>query len=178
MDFRSAAPLERPEVADHSDTHTDNGRAQNARPVRMVRTLRLESYDAQRHYPLIASWWKARGSASLPAGVLPPTGSITMQGSTPVAACLVWLTNAQAAYLAFPVSAPELDARTAYRAVSLAIEGAIAIAREAGCQMIWATTASRGIDRLYGRAGLTRTSQQGNYFMLIGEGASPDMLTD
>ena len=179
MDFRSSAPLERPEVAVHGDTHTDAGRAQGARPKRAASGLRARRYDAARDYPLIASWWEARGNECLPADVLPPTASLVMLRGKPVAACFIWLTNAKAAYLAFPVSAPELVSHAAYRAVGLAIEGAIGIAREAGCQMIWAATSSRSIDRLYDRAGLTRSSPHTNFFMLLGrEGLSSDMLTE
>jgi len=178
MDFRSSAPLERPQVADHSDKHTDDGRTHSVRPGRTARGLRLKRYDAARHYSLVASWWKARGNECLPADVLPPTASLAMLGGKPVAACFIWLTNAKAAYLAFPVSAPELVPHTAYRAVGLAIEGALEIAREAGCQMIWAATSSRSIDRLYDRAGLTRSSPHSNFFMLMGQDISSDMLTE
>jgi len=178
MDFRSSAPLERPQVADHSDKHTDDGRTHSVRPGRTARGLRLKRYDAARHYSLVASWWKARGNECLPADVLPPTASLAMLGGKPVAACFIWLTNAKAAYLAFPVSAPELAPHTAYRAVGLAIEGALEIAREAGCQMIWAATSSRSIDRLYDRAGLTRSSPHSNFFMLMGQDISSDMLTE
>src|SRR5207302_866953 len=138
----------------------------------------LQPYHAARHYGLITSWWKARGSDCLPAEVLPPTASLVAQGDKPAAACFAFLCNASAAYLAFPVSAPELSPHTAYRAVGMAIDGAIAIAHEAGCQMIWAATASRSVDRLYSRAGLTRSSPHTNFFMLTRPELSSDMLTD
>ena len=183
MNLRSHALLERPEAADQSDTHSERGRASSARPsARPKRTangFRIKRYDVKQHYSLIASWWKARDNECLPSDVLPPTASLVMQGGKPVAACFIWLTNAKAAYLAFPFSAPELSAHAAYRAVGLAIDGAIAIAREAGCQMIWAATSSRSIDRLYDRAGLTRSSPHTNFFMLMGQDSlSSDMLTE
>jgi hypothetical protein len=180
MDFRSNAPLERPQAAEQQDhTDTADSRAPCARPRRPANGLRVKRYDAARDYPLIASWWAARDNVCLPADVLPPTACLTVNGrGTPVAACFIWLTNAKAAYLAFPVSAPELAAHTAYRAVGLAIDGALEIAREAGCQMIWAATSSRSIDRLYDRAGLTRSSPHSNFFMLMGSGMSSDMLTE
>lgn len=180
MDFRSSAPLERPEVADHSDTHTEDGRAQNARPrrERSARPLRTIPYDIAEHYPLIVSWWKARESECLPADVLPPTGSVAVLGGKPVAACFIWLMNGRASFLAFPISAPGLDARTAYRAVRLAIDGAVAIGREAGCRLIWTSTTSASVDRLYSRAGFTHASPHIDSYMLIGPDLSPDMVTD
>ena len=44
--------------------------------------------------------------------------------------------------------------------------------------MIWAATSSRSIDRLYDRSGLTRSSPHTNFFMLLGQGMSHDMLTE
>jgi len=173
MDYRSDLPRERT-AADYGVT---GGRVD--RPPASLNGLRREAYEAAQHYQHIAAWWAVRGSACLPVNVLPPTGSVVIRGDDEaVAACLIWLTNAHAAYLAFPVSAPDLEPRLAYRAVGLAIEGALTVGRDAGCRMIWATTASRGIDRLYARAGLVRTSPQGNFFMLIGSSLSADMLTD
>src|SRR5258707_1169109 len=177
MDFRSDLPLERPHLADDGDMLIDAGPAPRAAPARKD-GLRLQRYAAARHYALITSWWKARGSECLPADILPPTASLVVQGAKPVAACFIWLTNARAAYLAFPVSAPELSPHTAYRAVGMAIDGAIAIGREAGCHMIWAATASRSVDRLYSRAGLVRSSPHTNFFMLTRPELSSDMLTD
>ena len=75
------------------------------------------------------------------------------------------------------MSAPELSPQTAYRAVGLAIEGALEIAREAGCKMVWAATASRSVDRLYDRAGLTRSSPHSTFFMVLDQNVSSDMLT-
>ena len=167
MDFHSDLPLERPHLADDGDTLIDAGEAPRAAPARRD-GLRLQRYDADRHYALIASWWKAHGSDCLPADVLPPTASLVTQGGKPAAACFVYLCNASAAYMAFPVSAPDLSPHTAYRAVGLA----------AGCQMIWAATASRSVDRLFSHAGLTRSSPHTNFFMLTQPELSSDMLTD
>lgn len=179
MDYRSGSPPERPHIAEQCDTDTSNGRTLRARPRGTASGLQLKRYNAARHYPLIASWWEARGNVCLPVDVLPPTGCLAVSGdATPIAACFVWLTNARAAYLAFPVSAPGLESRTAHRAISRAIDGALRIARDAGCQMIWAATSSRSIDRLYDRAGLVRTSAHSNFFMLIEPGMSSDMLTE
>jgi hypothetical protein len=178
MDFRSNAPLERPAADEQGDISIAEDGAQDAPSQRNAGGVRIKRYDAARHYPLIASWWEARGNVCLPADVLPPTGSVAMVRGKPVAACFIWLTNAKAAYLAFPVNAPELSPRTAYRAVGLAIEDCVRIAREAGCEMIWAATSSRSIDRLYDRCGLTRSSPHTNFFMLLDQGMSHDMLTE
>jgi hypothetical protein len=176
MDLLSNALLERPQAAEHNDT--EDGRAQNARPVGTARGLRLKRYAAARDYPLIVSWWKARGDECLPADVLPLTGSLAVNSrGTPIAACFTYLTTAKAGYLAFAVSAPDLSPQTAYRAVGLAIDGALEIAREAGCKMVWAATASRSVDRLYDRAGLTRSSPHSTFFMVLDQGVSSDMLT-
>ena len=177
MDFRSGLPLERPHFADDGDTLIETSPAPCAAPVRRD-ALRLQRYDAVRHYALIASWWKAHGSDCLPADVVPPTASLAVRRGKPVAACFIYLTNASCAYLAFPVSAPELSPHAAFRAVGLAIDGAIAIGREAGCQMIWAATTSRTVDRLFGRAGMTRSSPHTCFFMLTKPELSSDMLTD
>src|SRR5437868_7219131 len=117
MDLLSNALLERPQAAEQNDI--EDGRAQNARPVRTAtRGLRLKRYDAARDYPLIVSWWKARGDECLPADVLPLTGSLAVNSrGEPIAACFTYLTTAKAGYLAFPVSAPDLSPQTAYRAV-------------------------------------------------------------
>lgn len=137
--------------------------------------LRLEPYAAVRHYAKLSSWWKARGDTCLPADVLPPTGAVVTRDGKPVAMCLVWLTNASAAHVAFPIVAPELSPIISFKAVTLAVEECIGIARTAGCKFIWATAENRGVDRIFQRAGLTRTTPLHSYFLLP-VNVSPDIL--
>ena len=77
MDFHSDLPLERLPT-DEGDMLIDHAEAPRAAPARRD-GLRLQRYDADRHYALIASWWKAHGSDCLPADVLPPTASLVTQ---------------------------------------------------------------------------------------------------
>lgn len=138
--------------------------------------LRLEAYDATKHYELIASWWKARGDECLPADVLPPTGAVTYHGDRPIAACSVWLTNAAAAHVAFPITAPGLSPIVSFKAVTLAVDGVIDLARAAGAKFIWASAENRGVDRIFVRAGLQRTTPLNSYFLLLEPGMSSDIL--
>jgi hypothetical protein len=139
-------------------------------------TLRLEPYRADQHYPLLQAWWKARGDQCLPADVLPPTGAVALHGDEPAAICSIWLTNAKAAYLAFPITAPELSPRLAYEAVTLAVKGAIDLAKVKGVTFIWAAAENRGVDRIFTRLGLTRTTPLHNYFLLTDAAISHDIL--
>lgn len=138
--------------------------------------LRPEAYDPAKHYRPLASWWEARGDKCLPADVLPPTGTVVTRDGAPIAACIVWLTNAKAAHIAFPVTAPGLKPREALRALTVCVEGSIEIARKAGCTMIWGSAENRGVDRIFQRAGLIRTTPLHSYFMLLDPAVSHDML--
>lgn len=134
-------------------------------------------YAVFMHYDTIAAWWKARGDTCLPEDVLPATGAVVTRDGEPIAACYLWLTNAYAAYIAFPVTAPGLSPRVALRAVEMAVDGAIACARKEGCKMIWGAAENRGVDRIFQRKGLVRTSPPlHNYFMLLDPSISSDML--
>jgi len=139
--------------------------------------LRLEPYDTAKHYALIAAWWKARGDECLPADVLPPTGAVVTRDGEPIALCSIWLTNAKAAYLAFPITAPGLSPKVAYASMVLAIQGAVDIAKLAGCKFIWASTANNGVDRIFTKhVGFTRTTPHHNHFLLLDPALSHDTL--
>ena len=90
--------------------------------------LRLEPYYSVKHYPLLTTWWKARGDECLPADVLPPTGAVVTHDGAPIAICIVWLTNAKTAHVAFPIVAPGLRPKVSYAAVTMAIAGAVDLA--------------------------------------------------
>src|SRR4051812_19442163 len=110
--------------------------------------LRLEPYARARHYALIEQWWKASGNDCLPVDVLPPTAAIALIEDKPAAACFVYLMDGtRAAYVAWPVSAPELTPRMRYAALELAIAGAVDIARLKRCTMIWSSTTHDGMAR-------------------------------
>jgi len=145
----------------------------------VIRTpLRLEPYEASKHYALIASWWRAQADAKcLPSDALPPTGVIVTRDGRPIAACFVYLcTGTTAAYLAFPVCAPALRAGVSLPAIKLAVRGALDLARHAGCKLVWSATENMMIDRTLARVGFTRTTPHHNYFMLLDQAVSHDML--
>lgn len=141
-------------------------------------TLRLEPYDRATHYDLIASWWRGHGAQCLPADVLPLKGSIVTRDGDPIAACFVYLMNGcRAAYLAFPVTAPDLSPRIRLAALEAALEDAVRIAHKAGCLMIWSSTENKTLDRvLTRRVGFQRTTPHYNYFLLLDPALSHDML--
>jgi hypothetical protein len=138
--------------------------------------MQLEDYDAARHYGIFAQWWRARGDECLPADVLPPTGVVVTRDGEAIAACLVWLTNAKTAHVAFPIDAPGLSPIAAYKAISMAIDGVIALAFRSGCKMIWASAENRGVDRIFKRAGLIRTTPLNSYFMFSDPTIRNDIL--
>lgn len=139
--------------------------------------LRLEAYKPDRHYDLIASWWKARGDDCLPADVLPPMGALACDGETPLAACFVYmLTGTKAAYMAWPIAAPELTPRMTYEAMRLSIRATIEMARMKGATMLWSSTAHDGVAAMFEREGLTRTTPHHNFFGTYDGAVSPDML--
>lgn len=139
--------------------------------------LRLEPYDAAKHYDLIASWWRLNNNEEpLPADVLPPTGAVACVDDKPIAACSVWLCNAKAAYIAFPIAAPGLRPRIAHEAIALAIAGCIDIARLEDVKMIWAATTNRTVAALFENAGLKRTTVHTNHYLMLDPALSPDTL--
>jgi hypothetical protein len=141
-------------------------------------SLRLEPYDAAKHYSLLADWWKAYGDEALPADVLPPTGAVALRDDVPVALCSIWLTNAKCAYLAFPIAAPGISSRVTYEAMMLAIKGAVDLAKHAGCKMIWATAENRGVDRIFRKhVGFVRTTPLHSYFLMLDPTVRHDTLT-
>lgn len=129
-------------------------------------------------YQFVADWWKAHGSEALPADVLPPTGVIVTRDGQPIAASFCYLSNARAAYVDFTVAKPGLPAILSLRAAQRAVEGAVAIAREAKCLMVWTLTAHRAIQRIYADMGFKPTSPQQHYYLLLDQSVSPDMLTN
>lgn len=142
-----------------------------------MHALRLEPYDPARHYADVASWWAARGDKCLPADVLPPTGAVAYDGEEVVAACSLWLTNAKAAHLAFPIVKPDLRPIIAFRAVELVVAECIAIAQRHDVTMIWGTAEHQGVDRIFTRAGLSRvTPQLNSYFLFLKPEVSHDIL--
>lgn len=140
--------------------------------------MRPEPYDQAAHYGLIASWWKEHGSEPLPADVLPPRGVVIVDGERPIAASFCYLMDGcSAAYIAFTVTEPNLRAALCVRAAQAAIEGAIEIARDAGCKMIWSATTNAVVDRIYTeRCGFTRSTPHQNYFQMLDPAVSHEML--
>jgi hypothetical protein len=139
--------------------------------------MRPEPYQRDRHYRLIAQWWRARDADPLPAEALPATGSVVLQDEVLIAAAFVYLTNARAGYVAFPVCAPELAPVRAARALAIALRSVVQIARAAGCLFLWSATENRLIDRLLtGQAGFVRSTPHYNYFQLLDPELAPDML--
>lgn len=137
----------------------------------------LEPYDPAAHYDLIAGWWRAHDdSVCLPADVLPPTGVVVLEGGSPIAASFLYLTNANAAHLAFTVTAPGLRPMRAVRAARQAIAGAIVLGRRCGAKMIWSTTDNAVIDRLAVREGFRRATPHHNHFLLLDSTLSSDLL--
>jgi len=140
--------------------------------------LRLEPYEADKHYPLIAAWWQGHDNACLPVDCLPKTGAIAVSDNDgPVAASFCFLSNSAVAFLAFPICQPGLPARTALKALAIAINGAVAIARVSGAKMIWSTTENGVVDHVYTKvAGFKRSTPHTNYFLLLDPTICPDML--
>ena len=151
----------------------------------MKPALRLEPYDTEKHYPLLCAWWKARGDECLPADVLPPTGAVVethvqvgcRSFTKPIAICIVWLTNAKTAHVAFPIVEPGLSPKLSYEAVTWAIRGAVDRAKIAGCKFIWASAENRGVDRILTKQlGFTRTTPLNSYFLMTDPTISHDIL--
>jgi hypothetical protein len=139
--------------------------------------LRLEPYYSAKHYPLLVAWWKARGDECLPADVLPPTGAVVTRDGQPIAICIVWLTNARTAHVAFPIVMPRLRPKESYHAVTLAIQGAVDLAKVKGCRFIWASAENRAVDHILTETiGFTRTTPLNSYFLLTDPAISHDTL--
>lgn len=142
----------------------------------MTPNLRLEPYNADKHYATLAAWWRARGDVCLPADVLPPTGAVVTRDGEPIAICAVWLSNARMGYVAFPITAPDLTPRVAYAAVEMSIKGAVDIAKLAGCRLIWGAAENRGVDRILRKVGFTQTTPLNNYFIALDPAINHDTL--
>lgn len=95
----------------------------------------------------------------------------------PVAASFCFLCDGtKFAYVAFTVTAPGISARLKVSAALAAIQGAVEIAKRAGCKIVWTSTENLTIARLSERAGFVRTTPHINLFMPIDPTIEPDML--
>ena len=109
--------------------------------------------------------------------MLPATGTIVTRYDAPIAYCSLWLTNGKLAFVAFPSSAPGLPGPLAYDAITLAIRGAVELAKDKGAQVIWTSTATRAIDSILRKQlGFTRTTPHHNHFLLLDPALSHDTL--
>jgi hypothetical protein len=142
-------------------------------------TLSTRPYDAALHHPVLTEWWRARDDDDVfPIDVVPPTGVVIYDGAEPIAACSVWLMNARACYIAQAITKPDLPARLAHAAVTLAINGCVDIARKHGVKLIWAATSNNAQSRIFERAGLTKSLPCHNHFMTLDPSVAPDTLVD
>lgn len=102
----------------------------------------LEPYEPH-HYQEIVAWWTQHNAPVIPERWLPPFGLIARGDfGAGLAACWLYFTGTPVAYIENLVSNPKADKRIVNTAIDLVIEGCSRTAKENGCEVLIAATAS------------------------------------
>jgi hypothetical protein len=105
---------------------------------------------------LTNAWRRVRGVNALPREALPDVGLMALRDDgTPLAGAWLYLTNAQFAYLAWPVTNPQASLRESNEALERITRELLDLARSLGLRYVVSTSASRGLTKLLVRCGMT-----------------------
>lgn len=99
--------------------------------------ITTESFEIEKHYKVIASWWAAQNWPVLPLSHLPQTGIVVHLYGKPAAACWIYKTDSAYCLLEWIVADPTVRREARTNVLSVLISTAKIVAKAMGFQTIF-----------------------------------------
>ncbi len=115
--------------------------------------MKVEKFEPQRHYEMVAHWWVGHKWPVLPLAALPASGFVVPG----VCAGFLYFTDSEIAILEWVVSNPKASTMEVGRGIKAIVEAAISTALNEGYSMIFSYVKSKGLQKLYERQGFKVT---------------------
>lgn len=126
--------------------------------------LAVERFNKDRHYELVARWWRARGKPVIPPSHLSTLGLVAALEGKPVAAGWLYLTDSAVCLLESYISDPASKKQERAQALDLLTGELIERAHRYGFRSVMALTQHPSISRRCIRSGFEK---KGDYSMYV-----------
>lgn len=97
--------------------------------------MTLKVYENE-HYEILVDWWKKQDWQALPADMLSPTGFISYDEETPIAAGFLYNTDSNWAVIEWVVGNPDVDHEKRSEGLDLVLNGLLITAEGLGKKYI------------------------------------------
>jgi len=113
----------------------------------------------------VSSWWVQHGWDKNMIDILPDTGFISGDD----AACWVYFTNSNMAWVDWLVANPDSSPRAVLKASKAVLNSCVKLAKENNYHFVLSATKCKGLVKLYNKIGFQTTDTDMSHFVYSGE---------